>query len=57
MTVHWHIWEPQLTDNELDRLVDFLGTLTDERFKPQIPKRVPSGLPPIGTVPDALGTN
>ncbi len=57
MTVHWHVWEPQLTDNELDRLVDFLGTLTDERFKPQIPKRVPSGLPPIGTVPDVLGTN
>ena len=57
MIVHWHIWEPQLTDNELDRLVDFLGTLTDERFKPQIPERVPSGLTPIGTVPDALGTN
>jgi len=57
MIVHWHIWEPQLTDDELDRLVDFLGTLTDENFKPQIPERVPSGLPPIGTVPDALATN
>jgi cytochrome c peroxidase len=57
MIVHWHIWEPQLTDDELDRLVDFLGTLTDENFKPQIPERVPSGLMPIGTVPDALGTN
>ena len=57
MIVHWHIWEPQLTDNELDRLVDFLGTLTDESFKPQIPKRVPSDLVPIGTVPDALATN
>ena len=57
MIVHWHIWEPQLTDNELDRLVDFLGTLTDESFKPQIPDRVPSGLVPIGTVPDALATN
>ena len=55
--VHWHIWEPQLTDDELDRLVDFLGTLTDENFKPQIPERVPSGLTPIGTVPDALATN
>jgi cytochrome c peroxidase len=57
MIMHWHIWEPQLTDDELDRLVDFLGTLTDENFKPQIPERVPSGLMPIGTVPDALGTN
>lgn len=55
--VHWHIWEPRLTDNELDRLVDFLGTLTDESFKPQIPERVPSGLTPIGTVPAALAAN
>ena len=54
MTVHWHIWEPELTDDELDRLVDFLATLTDEAFKPQVPDTVPSGLPPIGTVPDAL---
>jgi cytochrome c peroxidase len=57
MIVHWHIWEPQLTDYELDRLVDFLGTLTDENFKPQIPDHVPSGLPPIGSIPEALGTN
>lgn len=54
MLVHWHIWEPQLTDDELDRLVDFLRTLTDERFKPNIPASVPSGLVPIGTVPEAL---
>ena len=53
--VHWHIWEPQLGDEELDRLVDFLGTLTDEAFKPRIPERVPSGLPPIGMLPPALG--
>ena len=57
MIVHWHIWEPQLTDNELDRLVDFLGTLTDESFRPQIPDRVPSGLPPVGAIPDAVGMN
>ncbi len=56
MIVHWHIWEPNLTDNELDRLVDFLATLTDEAFKPAIPDRVPSGLPPIGTTPDGLGS-
>lgn len=54
MIVHWHIWEPQLTDDELDRLVDFLVTLTDERFKPQVPGAVPSGLEPIGKLPDAL---
>ena len=54
MTVHWHIWEPDLSADELDRLVDFLATLTDERFKPQIPNVVPSGLMPIGTVPEAL---
>lgn len=54
MTVHWHIWEPQLSDDELDRLVDFLDTLTDESFKPRIPGAVPSGLMPIGTLPGAL---
>jgi cytochrome c peroxidase len=54
MTVHWHIWEPALTDDELDRLVDFLASLSDEAFKPQIPASVPSGLEPVGKVPDAL---
>ncbi|MCK4562619.1 MAG: c-type cytochrome, partial [Flavobacteriaceae bacterium] len=42
--LHWHIWEPDLTDKELDRLVDFLKTLTDESFKPKVPKELPSGL-------------
>ncbi|MDT0553218.1 cytochrome-c peroxidase [Urechidicola vernalis] len=42
--IHWHIWEPNLTDTELDRLVDFLKTLTDESFKPRIPKVLPSEL-------------
>jgi cytochrome c peroxidase len=42
--LHWHISEPNLTDTELDLLVDFMGALTDERFMPEIPKRVPSGL-------------
>ena len=45
LLLHWHIWEPNLTDEEIDRLVDFLATLTDETFKPQVPKHVPSGLP------------
>jgi cytochrome c peroxidase len=47
LQLHWHISSPDLTDYELDRLVDFLGTLTDESLKPQIPQRVPSGLTPI----------
>ena len=33
---------------DLDRLVDFLQTLTDESFMPQVPQRLPSGLPPFG---------
>ncbi|TQV85103.1 cytochrome-c peroxidase [Aliikangiella coralliicola] len=45
LLLHWHIWEPDLTERELDRLVDFLGTLTDESFTPKIPQKVPSGLP------------
>ncbi|MDJ0794586.1 MAG: cytochrome c peroxidase [Woeseiaceae bacterium] len=56
MIVHWHIWEPDLSDAELDRLVDFLQTLTDESFKPQIPDVMPSGLTPIGTLPEALSS-
>ncbi len=42
--LHWHIWEPNLTNEELDRLVDFLKTLTDESFSPKPPKSVPSKL-------------
>ncbi len=45
--IHWHIWEPDLTDTEVDRVVDFLGALTDERFLPEIPPVVPSGLVPV----------
>ena len=40
--LHWHIWEPDLTEEELDRLVDFLKTLTDESFLPKTPSIVPS---------------
>ena len=46
LTLHWHIWEPNLSDRELDRLVDFLNTLTDEGFMPRTPERLPSGLRP-----------
>ncbi|ROS04866.1 cytochrome c peroxidase [Sinobacterium caligoides] len=45
LNIHWHIWEPNLTDDELDRVVDFLQTLTDESFKPAVPALLPSGLP------------
>jgi cytochrome c peroxidase len=45
--LHWHITSPNLTDYEVDRLVDFLGTLTDESLKPQVPTTLPSGLVPI----------
>ncbi len=44
--LHWHIWEPKLSSRELDRLVDFLQTLSDESFRPATPTAVPSGLPP-----------
>ena len=42
--LHWHIWEPHLSAYELDRLVDFLKTLTDESFKPRVPRQLPSGI-------------
>ncbi|MCL6414909.1 cytochrome-c peroxidase [Aestuariirhabdus sp. Z084] len=45
--LHWHIWEPELTDYELERLVDFMKALTDERFKPETPNRLPSGMAPV----------
>lgn len=47
LQIHWHIWDPNLTDTELDLLVKFLKTLTDEAFMPAVPKRLPSGLTPI----------
>jgi cytochrome c peroxidase len=45
LRIHWHIWEPQLSAYEIDRLADFIKTLTDESFKPKTPEAVPSGLP------------
>ncbi len=36
---------PVLSDAEVDALVAFLRTLTDESAQPQVPARVPSGLP------------
>ncbi|WP_220452572.1 cytochrome-c peroxidase [Colwellia sp. RSH04] len=44
MLLHWHISEPNLTDEEMELIVEFMGTLTDESLTPQIPRNVPSGL-------------
>jgi len=50
LKIHWHIWEPNLSDQELDRLVDFLMTLTDESFKPSEPLQLPSGMRPVHNI-------
>lgn len=47
MQIHWHIWEPKLTDQEIDDIVTFLGALTDESLMPETPDKVPSGLSPL----------
>lgn len=46
LALHWHISEPHLSEREIDRLVDFLGALTDTSFLPQRPAVLPSGLAP-----------
>jgi len=56
--LHWHISSPNLTAYELDRLVDFLGTLTDESLAPEVPARLPSGLtPPAGAPADRVAVS
>jgi cytochrome c peroxidase len=44
LLLHWHISEPNLNADELDRLVDFMRTLSDSSLLPIIPQSVPSGL-------------
>jgi cytochrome c peroxidase len=44
LRIHWHIWEPGLRNEEVDRLVDFIKTLSDESFKPKVPEILPSGI-------------
>lgn len=44
LIVHWHIWEPELTEKEISEITAFLKALTDESFKPQTPEKLPSGL-------------
>ena len=50
LMIHWHIWEPRLTDREITLLATFMGALTDEAFMPEIPTAVPSGLPVVGAL-------
>ncbi len=57
MQLHWHIWEPDLTDDELDLIVSFMKTLTDETFKPATPRAVPSGLTPINHLSPSVAMN
>jgi cytochrome c peroxidase len=45
LLLHWHISEPNLTSEEIDRLIDFMKTLSDESLIPTIPAQLPSGLP------------
>ncbi|MGB0885666.1 MAG: cytochrome-c peroxidase [Chitinophagales bacterium] len=44
LIVHWHIWEPELPEYEIEQITAFLKTLTDESFKPKVPEKNPSGL-------------
>jgi len=48
--LHWHIWEPELTEHEIDLIVAFLHSLTDESLAPPVPDVVPSGLDPIAAL-------
>ena len=43
LTMHWHMVNPNLRDDEIDDLVAFLGALTDNSALPAIPLTLPSG--------------
>lgn len=45
LLLHWHIWEPKLTAEEISQISRFLQTLTDQSLTPAIPTKLPSGLP------------
>lgn len=45
LQLHWHIWEPKLSPEEIHQLAVFLNTLTDESLLPATPEHLPSGLP------------
>ncbi|MBT8149009.1 MAG: cytochrome-c peroxidase [Gammaproteobacteria bacterium] len=54
LQLHWHIVEPDLQAHEIDALVAFLRTLSDQRFLPDVPRKLPSGLAPV-MLPGAPG--
>lgn len=45
LVLHWHLVDPDLSADDADALIAFLGALTDETNKPIVPDTVPSGLP------------
>lgn len=45
LRIHWHVREMGLSKKEINALISFLYTLTDETSMPKFPKSVPSGLP------------
>jgi len=49
--VHWHIAMPKatLSESEINDLVAFMGTLTDESMMPPVPSGLPSGLKAAST--------
>jgi cytochrome c peroxidase len=51
LEIHWNValLRPVLSDAEVDDLVAFLDTLTDESMMPETPRQVPSGLAVIAT--------
>jgi len=55
LQLHWHIWEPNLSKEEIRQISAFLQTLTDESLRPPTPSHLPSGLPlPVGASATAL---
>lgn len=44
LLLHWHIWEPKLSAEEISQIAAFLGSLTDQSLLPLTPQRLPSGL-------------
>lgn len=56
LKIHWHIWEPDLQDGELDLIVSFMKTLSDETFMPVTPTHLPSGLAVLADIKNPINT-
>lgn len=51
--IHWHVHMtdgPKLSKQNTKDIVAFLASLTDETMMPQVPEKVPSGLPVLTTI-------